>query len=351
MVLSVPASGVRWTVARINTKPRNRHLLSRPPCRETPKGRRRRTAGVASCELRLDRRDGRRGLLGFSIALACELLSVGIYDGRPHPSWPMGARERRQRWLLAAIVVGCIASSRRHGSLRIHAAVVDPGWRLSINRIATLMAEAGNEGRLRRRRRQHLTPQGTVDEPRYRSGRGDDRRRGLGHGAATVWFTGLSVSGKSTIAYAVEQALIAGGIAASVLVGDNVRHGPNRDLGFAPDDRQANIRRVGDVCRLSRAAGLIVLSSFISPYWVDHDRVRTMHPWGGFHEFFVATPLELCEQRDITGPHARARAGDSPDLSGVAAPYEPPDRPELMLDTSDRHLDGCSYSIASSSRH
>lgn len=169
----------------------------------------------------------------------------------------------------------------------------------------------------------------------------DDRRGLLGHGAATVWLTGLSGSGKSTVAFAVERALVDRGVAAYVLDGDNVRHGLNRDLGFSPDDRTENIRRIGEVCRLMVDAGLIVLTAFISPYRHDRALVRELHPDGAFIEVFVDTPIEVCEARDVKGLYAKARAGDIPEFSGVSAPYEPPALPELTLDTSSLALDAC----------
>lgn len=177
-----------------------------------------------------------------------------------------------------------------------------------------------------------------------------ERRAALGHGAATVWFTGLSGSGKSTLAYAVERVLVAGGVAAYVLDGDNVRHGLNRDLGFAPEDRTENIRRVGEVCRLFHDAGLVVLSAFISPYRVDRDAVRALHPEGGFIEVFVDTPLAVCEQRDVKGLYAKARAGEIPDFSGISAPYEAPTDPEIRLETDGRDLDACVQDILAALR-
>lgn len=168
---------------------------------------------------------------------------------------------------------------------------------------------------------------------------GADRRHLLGHGPATVWFTGLSGSGKSTLAYAVEEALIARGVAAYVLDGDNVRFGLNRDLGFAPEDRTENIRRVGEVCRLFHDAGLVVLSSFISPYRSDRQQVRELHPEGGFVEVHLDTSLEVCESRDVKGLYARARSGEIPDFSGVSAPYEPPEDPEVRLDTGQLSIE------------
>lgn len=159
------------------------------------------------------------------------------------------------------------------------------------------------------------------------------RRQVLGHGPATVWLTGLSGAGKSTLAYALEARLLAEGIAAFVLDGDNLRNGLNADLGFSPADRSENIRRVGEVCRLLYGAGLIVISAFISPYRHDREQVRALHPRGGYLEVFLDTSLEVCEQRDVKGLYARARAGDLPDFSGITAPYEPPGDPEVRIDT------------------
>ncbi len=161
-----------------------------------------------------------------------------------------------------------------------------------------------------------------------------------GHVGHALWLTGLSGSGKSTVAYAVEEALVARGIAAYVLDGDNVRMGLNRDLGFSPEDRTENVRRVGEVCRLFVDAGLVVLSAFISPYRADRDLVRALHPDGAFSEVFVDASLQVCEGRDVKGLYARARAGEIPEFSGVSAPYEAPTTPDLTLDTT-RPLDAC----------
>ncbi len=161
----------------------------------------------------------------------------------------------------------------------------------------------------------------------------EDRASNLGHRSCTVWFTGLSGSGKSTLAYAVERELLDRGIATYVLDGDNVRFGLNRDLGFAPEDRTENIRRIGEVCRLFQDAGLVVLTAFISPYASDRSQVRGLHEAGRFIEVFVDTPLELCEQRDIKGLYAKARSGELKDFSGVSAPYERPENPEVRVDT------------------
>jgi len=167
-----------------------------------------------------------------------------------------------------------------------------------------------------------------------------DRVALLGHGGQTVWFTGLSGSGKSSLAFAVEEALVARGVAAYVLDGDNVRFGLNRDLGFSAADRTENVRRIGEVCRLFQDAGLVVLSAFISPYRADRDAVRALHPEGSFVEVFVDTPLEICEARDVKGLYARARTGEIPEFSGISAPYEAPDAPDITVDAT-RPLSEC----------
>ena len=167
-----------------------------------------------------------------------------------------------------------------------------------------------------------------------------DRVALLGHGGQTVWFTGLSGSGKSTLAFAVEEALVARGVAAYVLDGDNVRFGLNRDLGFSAEDRTENVRRIGEVCRLFQDAGLVVLSAFISPYRADRDAVRALHPEGSFVEVFVDTPLDICEARDVKGLYARARTGEIPEFSGISAPYEAPEAPDITVDAT-RPLNEC----------
>lgn len=152
---------------------------------------------------------------------------------------------------------------------------------------------------------------------------------------AIVWLTGLSGCGKSTIAMALECALIAGGYAAYVLDGDNIRHGLNKGLSFSPEDRTENIRRIGEVSKLFADAGLIAITSFISPYRADRDRVRSIVQEGLFYEIFVDAPLSVCECRDPKGLYAKARRaiaeGQSPQFTGLDAPYESPARPELHL--------------------
>ena len=162
-----------------------------------------------------------------------------------------------------------------------------------------------------------------------------DRAGLLGHGAVTVWFTGLPGSGKSTLARAVESGLIDAGVLACGIDGDNLRFGLNADLGFSPEDRTENIRRAGEVCALLRGAGAVVLASFVSPCRRDRDRVRGLHPPGAFVEVFVDAPLSVCEQRDPKGLYAKARAGAIADFTGVSAPYEPPLDAELHVRTAD----------------
>jgi bifunctional enzyme CysN/CysC len=153
----------------------------------------------------------------------------------------------------------------------------------------------------------------------------------------TVWFTGLSGSGKSTIADAVAEELLKAGRPAYVLDGDNVRHGLNADLGFSAVDRSENIRRIGEVARLMADAGLVVLVPVISPYRADRERARTIHATAGldFVEVFVDTPLELCEERDPKGLYAKARAGQLTGMTGIDDPYEPPDAPDLRVRPAD----------------
>ncbi|MGE0789597.1 MAG: adenylyl-sulfate kinase [Sandaracinaceae bacterium] len=171
------------------------------------------------------------------------------------------------------------------------------------------------------------------------------RRALLGHGAACVWLTGLSGSGKSTLARRVERTLIERGVLAYTLDGDNLRHGLNADLGFSADDRRENIRRVGELARVLVDAGTIVLAAFISPYRADRAGVRDKLPQGTFLEIHVATPIEVCEARDPKGLYEKARAGGIPDFTGISAPYEAPEHPALVVDTSAATLDECAERI------
>jgi bifunctional enzyme CysN/CysC len=154
-----------------------------------------------------------------------------------------------------------------------------------------------------------------------------------GQRPAVLWFTGLSGAGKSTIANLVEKKLVARGRHTFLLDGDNVRHGLNRDLGFTETDRIENIRRVGEVARLMTDAGLIVLTAFISPFRAERDMVRAMVPEGEFFEIFIDTPLAEAEKRDVKGLYAKARAGELKNFTGIDSPYEPPENPELRIDT------------------
>lgn len=173
------------------------------------------------------------------------------------------------------------------------------------------------------------------------------RQRVSGGAGMTVWLTGLSASGKSTIAFEAEKRLIAEGRAAYVLDGDNLRHGLNADLGFSAEDRSENVRRVGEVARLMADAGLVALAPIISPYRADRMLVRRSHLAAdiGFVEVHVSTPLEDCEQRDPKGLYARARSGEIVGFTGIDDPYEPPDDPDVVLDTSERSIDACVDSL------
>jgi adenylylsulfate kinase len=169
--------------------------------------------------------------------------------------------------------------------------------------------------------------EGNVDRPR--------REALLAQQGVVLWFTGLSGSGKSTIAFAVEHALTERGRLAYVLDGDNLRHGLNNNLGFSATDRTENIRRIGEVSRLFADAGLITLASFVSPYRSDRDKVRTLLDEDDFVEIFVNTPLALCEQRDPKGLYKKARSGEIPNFTGISDPYEPPTTPELEIRTAE----------------
>ncbi len=167
----------------------------------------------------------------------------------------------------------------------------------------------------------------------------DDREQKLGQKGCTIWLTGLSGSGKSTLAVAAEKALSDRGKHTYILDGDNVRMGLNNNLGFSPEDRTENIRRIGEVAKLFTDAGTLVFSSFISPYRADRDAVREVLGEGDFVEVHVSASLEVCESRDIKGLYAKARKGEIPEFTGISAPYEAPERPELVVDTGNQTLE------------
>lgn len=175
-----------------------------------------------------------------------------------------------------------------------------------------------------------------------------DRERLLKQRGATIWLTGLSGSGKSTIAVATEKALVERGHLAYVLDGDNIRHGLNKNLGFSPADRTENIRRIAEVAKLFTDAGVIVLTSFISPYRADREAARALFGPGDFQEIHVAASVETCEGRDVKGLYKKARAGEIPEFTGISAPYEAPEKPELLLDTNRQ---GVEESVSALLRH
>lgn len=168
--------------------------------------------------------------------------------------------------------------------------------------------------------------------PHQHSISAEDRERQNGHKGHVLWFTGLSGSGKSTVASAVERELHQRGIRTYILDGDNVRIGLNSDLDFSAASREENIRRIAHVSGLMKDAGLVVLSAFVSPYQKDRDYVREV-AGDDFSEVFVSTPLEVCEQRDVKGLYAKARAGEISNFTGISAPFEAPTNPELDVPT------------------
>jgi adenylyl-sulfate kinase len=165
-----------------------------------------------------------------------------------------------------------------------------------------------------------------------------DRRRRFDHDGGVIWLTGLSASGKSTLAMGLEARLLALGYACYTLDGDNVRYGLNANLGFSPDDRTENIRRVGEVAALFADAGLICITAFISPYREDRARARVAAGKTSFHEIHIAADLEACEARDPKGLYRKARSGQLRDFTGIDAPYEAPDAPELVIDTAQEDV-------------
>jgi adenylylsulfate kinase len=168
-----------------------------------------------------------------------------------------------------------------------------------------------------------------------------DRERMKGHRGFTLWFTGLSASGKSTLASALEQALYERGYHTYILDGDNIRHGLNKNLGFSPEDREENIRRIGEVAKLFRDAGIINMTAFISPYIQDRQLARGLGAPEDFIEVFVDCPVEVCEARDPKGMYKKAREGVIKEFTGVSAPYEAPENPEIRLRTDELSVEQC----------
>lgn len=173
------------------------------------------------------------------------------------------------------------------------------------------------------------------------------RFQALGRVGATLWFTGLSGSGKSTIASALEARLVRRGVHAYRLDGDNIRHGLNAGLGFSAEDRRENIRRIGEVAKLFADSGCLAITSFISPYRADRNRVRAAHDESGlpFLEVFIDTPLEVCERRDPKGLYRKARAGEIRGFTGIDDPYEAPDSPEIRVQTDGKTVEVCAGMI------
>lgn len=168
-----------------------------------------------------------------------------------------------------------------------------------------------------------------------------EREKLLSAKGCTLWFTGLSGSGKSTVASALEAELVKRGVFAYRLDGDNVRHGLNANLGFSATDREENIRRIGEVSKLFADAGVIAVTSFISPYRTDRDKVRALHEASGlvFLEVFVDTPIEVCESRDPKGLYKKARAGEIKGFTGIDDPYEAPKSAEIVLKTAEKTVE------------
>ncbi len=173
----------------------------------------------------------------------------------------------------------------------------------------------------------------------------EDRAKLLNQKGATIWLTGLSGSGKSTIAVELEHALIENKHQAYILDGDNIRHGLNKNLGFSPEDRTENIRRIGEVAKLFTEANIITIAAFVSPYKEDRDNVRKLLEHGEFIEIYVKCSLEVCEERDTKGLYKKARAGEVKDFTGISAPYEEPLNPELTIDSSKLSVEEATRTI------
>lgn len=166
-----------------------------------------------------------------------------------------------------------------------------------------------------------------------------DRMASNNHNAFLIWFTGLSGSGKSTIANLVEKALYEKGYKTYSLDGDNIRKGINNDLSFAPEDRTENIRRIAEVANLMIDAGLVVMAAFVSPYKKDRDNIRTIVKDVNFVEIYINTSIEECERRDVKGLYKKARAGEIKNMTGISAPYEAPENPDIEIKTEEESID------------
>ena len=172
-----------------------------------------------------------------------------------------------------------------------------------------------------------------------------DRERLMSHRGFTIWFTGLSASGKSTLAVALEEVLFERGYHTCILDGDNIRHGLNKNLGFSPEDRTENIRRIGEVANLFSDCGIINMTAFISPYRKDRQTARELSNDDAFIEVFVDCPVEICEQRDPKNAYKKTRAGIIKEFTGISAPYEPPENPKIHLRTDKSSIEDCVQKI------
>ncbi len=174
-----------------------------------------------------------------------------------------------------------------------------------------------------------------------------DREQLLNQKGCVLWFTGLSGSGKSTLAHEVENVLYQRGKLTYVLDGDNIRHGLNNNLGFSPEHREENIRRIGEVSKLFASSGVIAMTAFISPYRGDRNKARELLGEGRFIEIFVECPLDVCEERDPKGLYKKARSGELPEFTGISAPYESPECPEVVVNTAESTLAECGQVVIS----
>jgi adenylylsulfate kinase len=172
-----------------------------------------------------------------------------------------------------------------------------------------------------------------------------DREKLNGHKSFILWFTGLSGAGKSTLAHRVEEMLFELGCRTFVFDGDNIRHGLCSDLGFGPEHRQENIRRVGELSKLFVEAGVVALTAFISPFRADRALVRSLAGPGDFIEIFCNAPITVCEDRDVKGLYKKARDGKIPDFTGISSPYEEPENPEISVNTGTDSLDDCAAAV------